>query len=155
MFEVDASLNSNTLMGTKTVTQKIKVNNMNKDDHDDATNRPVSPINEATPNDDVFPGATAASTIVPDAHILPSGQKQLTKPFFQWKWRVWPIRTKSTPSLQPISMLLPPTPPPNPLAWQSLTPHIHWEIAISPPAPSAPKISKKAKQTSYDQVSLY
>ena len=62
--------------------------------HNDATDQPVSLNNEETPGATVFsvtaPAPTAgaaagavASTIVPDAHIPPSGQKQHTKPFFQ------------------------------------------------------------------------
>ena len=58
--------------------------------NDDATGWPVSLKNEATPNVTVFSSAAtaptaavgAASAIVPDAHIPPSGQKQHTKPFY-------------------------------------------------------------------------
>ena len=54
-----------------------------------ATNQPVSLKNKATPDATVFASAAPAptsdavfaSTIVPDAHIPLSGQKQHTKPF--------------------------------------------------------------------------
>ena len=63
---------------------------MNNDAHDDATEQPVSFNNEATPDVAFSPrsntaptagSAAAASIIVPEAHIPPSGQKQHTKPF--------------------------------------------------------------------------
>ena len=66
---------------------------MNNDTCNNATDRPVSLNNEATSDATVFPSSApaptvsavtfsgAASTIVPDAHIPPSGQKQHTEPF--------------------------------------------------------------------------
>ena len=61
---------------------------MNNNACDDSTNQPVSLNNEDTPDAAVFAGTSstptvvgAASDIVPDAHILSSGQKQHTKPF--------------------------------------------------------------------------
>ena len=63
---------------------------MNDDARDDATDQPVSLNNEATLDVAVFAGTNpiptaasgAASNIVSDAHIPPSGQKQHTKPFY-------------------------------------------------------------------------
>ena len=63
---------------------------MNDSAGDRANDQPISLINEANPDANVFAGASpsptdasagagadrAASTIVPDAHIQPSGQKQ-------------------------------------------------------------------------------
>ena len=64
---------------------------MNNYVRNESTNRPVSLKNETTPDTAIFSVFTptptsstavvAASTIVPDAHIPPSGQKQHTKPF--------------------------------------------------------------------------
>ena len=61
---------------------------MNNNDRDDATDRPIPLNNESTPDAAVFSRAalaptSAASVIVPDAHIPPSGKKQYTKPFSQ------------------------------------------------------------------------
>ena len=60
---------------------------MKNDAHDDTADRPIS-INNWFNSDATFftsaapaPTATAATSIVPDAHIPPSGQKQHTKPF--------------------------------------------------------------------------
>ena len=71
---------------------------MNNDGHEDATDQPVSLNNESNPDAVVLPvpllppltrsaaaGAGGASTIVPDAHIPPSGQKQHTKKFYAVK----------------------------------------------------------------------
>ena len=62
---------------------------MNDDARNNATKQPASLKNEATPDTAVFAGAAppptysaaASSTIVPDAHIQPSGQKQHANPF--------------------------------------------------------------------------
>ena len=55
---------------------------MNDNAHDDATNQTVSFKNEYTPDAAIFSGSAPAptatssvSTIFPDAHIPPSGQK--------------------------------------------------------------------------------
>ena len=69
---------------------QIKTSNMNDNTCDYATGQPISLINEAIPDASVFfrdapdptSGAAASSTIVPDARIPPSRQKQLTKTFF-------------------------------------------------------------------------
>ena len=63
---------------------------MNNDACDDATNRTVSLNNGNIPYSTVFDvvapastsGAASASTVVTDAHIFPSGQKQHTEPFY-------------------------------------------------------------------------
>ena len=65
---------------------------MNDDAHDNNTDQPISLNNEATLDTAVFTcanpaptagaGTGAASTIVPDAHISPSGKTQHTKPFY-------------------------------------------------------------------------
>ena len=76
--------------GNKNGSAKIKTNRLNDDACNNAINWPVSLNNEATPYNAVFSGAAptstsatdVASTIVPDAHIPPSGQKQHTKPFY-------------------------------------------------------------------------
>ena len=85
IFEADASLNVNTLRETKNENVKIKTNNMNNG----ANVQPISLKNEANPDATFLVGATpvptagAASTIIPDAHIPPSGHKKQTKPFYQ------------------------------------------------------------------------
>ena len=64
---------------------------MNDDARNEDTDRPFNLNNEANPDTAIFSGAApdptatvaaaAASTIVPNAHITPSGKKQHTNPF--------------------------------------------------------------------------
>ena len=53
--------NANTLTETKKVTLKLKTNDMKNDARDDATNRPASLNNEATPDAALFIGTAPAS----------------------------------------------------------------------------------------------
>ena len=121
-----------------------------------ATKQTVSLNNESNPGAVVFDGAHTAptsnsggstSTIVPDSHIPSWSQNITPRHFLQWTWRRWPRSTQSTPPLYPT-----PPPPlsltflPNPLDWNSPTPHIHWEISISPPDPSAPTPPQKREK---------
>ena len=80
---VDALLKKN-MLTKKNGNTKIKTNDMNNDACDGAEKIPVFLNNEATPYTTVFDsvntaptaGASgAASTIVSDAHITPSGKK--------------------------------------------------------------------------------
>ena len=64
MFEVDALINANTLMETKNSKVKIKINNMNDDSSNEATNQPISLNNEATPYAVVSERAALASTAI-------------------------------------------------------------------------------------------
>ena len=65
MFRVDASQNSNSLTETKSGNDKIKPNNVNNTDRNDATGRPVSLNNEAIPDADVFPAPLPPPLTVP------------------------------------------------------------------------------------------
>ena len=118
---------------------------MNNDDCNNATNQPVSLNNKYNPYTAVFdiasPAPTygaiataavdatvaaAASTIVPDAHIPPSGKKQYTKLFSPVNMNK--MANKDTiytiPALEaPTPLLL--TLLPDPLDLKSPTPHIH------------------------------
>ena len=77
------------------------------------------------------------------------GKQYYTKPFYQVNMKKmsnkYTINTTLNPTLSPLLL---PTLPPNTLAWQSSTLHIHWEIAISSqfhqhhPPPAPPKRQK-------------
>ena len=62
-FEVDALQNSNMFTETKSGNAKIKTNDMNNDDRNDATNQPVSLNNEDTPDAAIFVRATPAPSL--------------------------------------------------------------------------------------------
>ena len=76
---------------------------MNDDTHSDAADPPFYLNNEANPDSAVFSGAAPAptaaalttSTIVPHAHISPSGQKHHTKQFS-------PVNTNKNPNKDTI-----------------------------------------------------
>ena len=65
------------------------------------------------------------------------------------------IRKQSTPPMPPTHpTLIPPTLPPKMLSPLTLIPHIHWEIANSPPTPPTPwKTRKEGKQID-DKVTI-
>ena len=127
--------------------------------NNDATNPPIFLKNEATPDSTVFASANPASTdasagtgyapnIFPDAHIPPSGQKQYTKPFY-------PVNAKNMDKKNTIDTTPEPDAhtdafPHDNMTWQSPTPHIHWEIAILPPAPLVSQNPQKHKKVNDD-----
>ena len=87
-------------------------------------------------------------SVMPISHHY--GKKSTPSHFIHWTWRIWPRSTQLTPPLHPkIPTPLLTTIPPDPLDWQSQTPHIHYEIAISPPDPSAPKHPQTRQKDKY------
>ena len=135
---------------------------MNDNACDDPTEQPVSLKYEVIPDATVFSGdtpaptATAASvsTIVAGDHIPPSGPKRQTKPFYPVNVKM--MSKKYTIYTTPESEAT--TSAPNDASARSSdltvsnSPYL-WEIAISPPAPSAPK--KKPKTPNDDKVTFY
>ena len=110
---------------------------MKNDACNGTTNWDIYLKNEANPDTTIFSGTSpvpaaadavaTASTIIPDAHIPPSGQNQHTNQFSQVNMKNIDKKEKLTTLLHPtlplplLSTLLPDT-----LAWKSPTPQIHW-----------------------------
>ena len=142
------------------------MNNTNKEACNNTSDWPISRNNETTPVAAIFPSPLPPPRSPPPPPrplpLMPishhEGKNITSVNFLQWTWIMLPIRTQSTPPLNPtlpLPLLL--ILPFHPLVWQSQNLYINWEneIVISPPDPSAPKNLKKEKNTTADKITFY